>query len=413
MRAFVGLVAIVLATAAAGAAALIVLPAPSKGLALAAIVASERSAFVMTAGVIALLLVIVGLGPTSRSAAAVTALFALGAMAVSALPLIQAHQVAESRGVELDLAAYLRARIDTEGPGRPDRSITYATVGGHAGVGPGGGEVASKDGPPLQLDVYLPPKRPQAPGRALLVVHGGFWAAGRRGEAALESRRLADAGITVFDADYRIAPQPNWRTAVGDVKCAIGWIKSHPVSDDWNIDPAKMAVLGRSAGGHLALMAAYTDDDSDLPPSCPTNDSSVEAVIALYAPTDLTWAYANPSNPRAADSRARMRGFLDGTPDTVPDRYRALSPVRRVTPNAPRTLLVQGGRDQLVDPEHLDLLADRLHEAGVGCETLLIPYAQHAFDFVVGGFSSQLLEHTILEFLNPAPVGLAESHDAR
>ena len=68
---------------------------------------------------------------------------------------------------------------------------------------------------------------PATPSRPLLVIHGGFWAAGQRGEASLASRRLADLGFTVFDVEYRIAPQPNWQTAVGDVKCAIGWVKQH------------------------------------------------------------------------------------------------------------------------------------------------------------------------------------------
>ena len=86
----------------------------------------------------------------------------------------------------------------------------------------------------LSLDVYLPSPRPATPSRPLLVVHGGFWAAGQRGEASLASRRLADLGFTVFDVEYRIAPQPNWQTALGDVKCAIGWVKQH--ADDRRLE---------------------------------------------------------------------------------------------------------------------------------------------------------------------------------
>jgi acetyl esterase/lipase len=231
------------------------------------------------------------------------------------------------------------------------------------------------------------------------VIHGGFWSAGQHGEAALASRRLAELGFTVFDLDYRIAPQPNWQSAVADVKCAIGWIKSHPSTPDWNVDPAKLALLGRSAGGHLALTAAYTAQERDLPPSCPAKDTTVEAVIALYAPTDLLRGYENPGNPRAADSPARLRAFLGGPPETQADRYRALSPAFRVTSAAPRTLLVQGGRDQFVRPEQMDRLVAELRAHAVAFDTLAIPYAQHAFDFVVGGFSSQILEAALREFL--------------
>jgi acetyl esterase/lipase len=83
------------------------------------------------------------------------------------------------------------------------------------------------NGTPLALDVYLPRERPTTPGRRVLVIHGGFWAAGEKGEATLQSRRLADLGFTVFDVQYRISPQPNWQTATGDVNCAIGWVKQH------------------------------------------------------------------------------------------------------------------------------------------------------------------------------------------
>ena len=382
MRSLALWLGVVLSAAAAGAAGLIFLPAPSRSLALAAIVASERSAFIAAAGVVALVLAFVGLGTGSRAAFPVATVLALLAIAGGVTPLFQARQLARARGVPLDLGRYLTARIDSDGHGRPDKTVTYTNVDR-----------------PLALDVYLPGPRPASPSRPLLVVHGGFWSAGSNGEATLASRRLAELGFTVFDLDYRIAPQPNWQTAVGDVKCAIGWIKSHARTDDWNVDPAKLALLGRSAGGHLALVAAYTAKETDLPPSCPAKNTTVDAVIALYPPTDLPWAYENPGNLRAADSPERMRAFLGGPPEAIGDRYRALSPAFRVTSRAPRTLLVHGSRDQFVPSEQMDRLVAPLRAQAVEFDTLRIPYAQHAFDFVLGGFSSQILEAAMLEFL--------------
>jgi acetyl esterase/lipase len=387
VRTILRMLGLLLAVGAAAAAALIVLPAPTKLLAMAAIVASERSAFIVAAAVVALGMALVLRGVESPFVAALTALLAVSAIALGMIPILQARQLAAARDVPLDFKRYLHAKIDSEGPGQPDRTVPYATV----------------DGKVLSLDVYLPRPRPATPSRALLVVHGGFWTAGQRGEASLASQHLADIGFTVFDADYRLAPQPNWQSAVGDVKCAIGWIKQHASSPEWNVDPTKLTLLGRSAGGHLALMAAYTAEASDLPPSCgapdAAADTSVESVVALYAPTDLARAYAHPANLHATDSPARLRAFLGDAPEREPARYQALSPTERVTPKAPRTLLVQGGRDQFVRAEQMDLLGDKLTAAGVAHETLLLPYAQHAFDFVPGSFSSQLLEATLRRFL--------------
>jgi acetyl esterase/lipase len=379
---------LLLAAASAAAASLIVAPAPSTALALGAIVASEKSGWIAVAALLALLMALGQLRFGQRGAVIPTlaALLAAAALAPALIPIVQATVLARARGVKLDWAQALRAPIDTAGPGRPNLTVPYTTV---------------PDGRTLSLDVYLPPARaptPSRPSRPILVVHGGFWSAGQRGEAPLASRRLADLGFTVFDVEYRLAPQPNWQTALGDVKCAIGWVKQHASTPDWNVDPSKLALLGRSAGGHLALMAAYAPGDPALPASCPVGDTSVDAVIALYAPTDLIWGYEHPSNPRAADSRARTRNFLGGAPDTEGDRYRALSPVERVTPAAPRTLLAHGGRDQFLDHAHMDLLEAKLAAAGVPHETLFIPWAQHAFDFG-GGPSNQLLEPTLLRFL--------------
>ena len=71
-----------------------------------------------------------------------------------------------------------------------------------------------------------------------------------------------------------------------------------------------------------------------------------------------------------------------------------------MTAAAPRTLLVQGGRDQFVPPEQMDWLAARLAALGVPHDTLLVPWAQHAFDFVPGSFGSQILEATVRQFLD-------------
>ena len=128
MRWLALMLAVILSTAAAGAAGLIVLPAPSKALALAAIVASERSAFIVAAGLAALVLALFGLGAGNRAAFGLATLLALVAIAIGVLPLIQARQLAETRGVSLDLGRYLAARVDTEGPGQPDKKLTEETA---------------------------------------------------------------------------------------------------------------------------------------------------------------------------------------------------------------------------------------------------------------------------------------------
>ena len=102
------------------------------------------------------------------------------------------------------------------------------------------------------------------------------------------------------------------------------------------------------------------------------------------------------------DTRARVGNFLGGPLPDIPDRYRRLSPTSRATPAAPPTLLIQGGHDQFVSVAHAERLAARLRELGVPHEVLIIPYAEHGFDFISGGLGQQLAEHAVLQFLRAA-----------
>lgn len=389
------LLGVVLAAASAASAALIVLPAPSNQLAMAAILAGEKSFAIIVTALVASILAFVGSRPgASRGLAALAVLLSLAAIVLGLSPAAQALRLASERRVDLDFGRYLHSRIDTLGPlpapGVASKTVTYATV----------------DGAALGLDVYLPgpsPSGAKGPTPAVLIVHGGGWSAGEKGDASLFSQFLAGHGYTVFDVQYRLAPQPNWKTAAGDVRCAVGWVKQHASGPDWNVDPKQVTLLGRSAGGHLALLTAYTPGDPKLPPSCDAPDTTVESVIDYYGPTDLAWGYEHPANPRAYDIQGKVVAFTGGTPGTAAELYRLLSPAARAMAGAPRTLIVHGGRDQLVAFHHGELLADRLRELNVPCETLFIPFAQHGFDFVFGGFSEQIAEQVVLRFLADRP----------
>ena len=369
--------------AAALTALVVVAPAPRRWVAFLAVVVCEKSFLVALAAVAGL----VGTWWFSRGRSQnwrwLALLFAAPAVLISFYPFAQAAWLSASRDVNVDLGRFLLSRIDT-GPAAPDQTLTYATAGGQ----------------PLALDVYRPPSaKPGQPVPAVIVVHGGGWSGGDKGETSLNSRWLSQQGFAVFDIQYRTKPQPNWKTATGDVKCAVGWVKASAGRAGVTIDPARITLLGRSAGGHLALLAGYAADDPALPPSCPVKDVRVGAVVAYYAPTDLVWGFGRPANIRVYDTTARLRDFLGGTPETAADAFRQASIVNRVTRKSPRTLLIHGGRDQFVAVQHVERLLPHLKAAGVPHETVLIPYGQHGFDYVAGGLGGQIVESSLLAFL--------------
>jgi acetyl esterase/lipase len=371
---------IVLTLAAAACAALVIVPAPMKRVAFLTIFVDEKT-FVL-AGV-ALLAALLARWSGARAWIVVQAVLAIAIVVVAAVPPAQAMRLAIRDHVALDFPAYFGARVD-DGTPQPSQTLVYATVDGH----------------PLALDVYRPSG--VAAGKrvpAVIIVHGGGWSADDKGGAPLASARLAAQGFAVFDIQYRIEPQPNWRTATGDVKCAIGWVKRHALHAGVDVDPARVSLLGRSAGAHLVLLAAYTPDDPALPPSCDAGDTHVASVISIYGPTDLAYAWAHPTNPRVFDTHVRLGNFMGGSPAELPERYRLMSPTSRATASAPPTLLIQGGQDQFVSVAHAGLLATRLEQLGVPHRVLIVPYAQHGFDFISGGLGAQLAENATLRFL--------------
>lgn len=380
----------------------IIVPAPLYAVWLLSVAASEWSLGLCALGLFGVLYGLVAhtLGGRRRISRVSIVCGAL-AIACALAPPLSALRTANRHDVRLSLSQYvLGARDETNEPrsGSPDfTTYTFAVT----------------DGVTLRLDAYLPPAGVRSNGAGLIVVHGGSWNAGERNDFPQWNRWLARQGFAVFDIDYRISPQPNWQTATGDVKCAVMWIKHHAA--EFRINADNLALLGRSAGGHLALLAAYTVGDARLPPNCTANptsveegtasgatDASVRAVVSFYAPTDLLWAYHNPANQLVIDGPLVLRRFVGGSPDEseiVRERFRLASPVAHVNAQTPPTLLVHGGRDQLVRRENMNRLAERLEHAGVAHDTISISYAQHGFDYNFNGWGAQIVKPVMLEFL--------------
>jgi acetyl esterase/lipase len=260
----------------------------------------------------------------------------------------------------------------------PDATETYATV-------------ESQD---LKVDVYLPAES-ASPAPAVVYVHGGGWSGGTRFESAPWQQWLADQGYAVFSIDYRLAPPPRWQDAVGDVKCALGWVRAN--AGTYGADAASVSLIGDSAGGQLSLMAAYTAGDPEFAPSCDVEEAPVASVSSWFAPTDLTTLTAASDMPDSAEGY--LRDYLGAALEEEPGRYESASPLTHVRDGLPPTMIVQGGADRLVPASQGDALADALTAAGVPVTALDLPWAHHGFTGRWGGWGSQGLRPAALEFL--------------
>lgn len=243
--------------------------------------------------------------------------------------------------------------------------------------------------PGLLADLYRAPGSDPHP--FVVVVHGGGWRHGDKGDAPHISRALAAAGVSVVDVRYRLAPFP---AGIADVKCMLGAVRARAA--ELGVDPARAALLGRSAGAQIALVAAYSDDT--VAPSCPVADHTpVKAVASIYGPTDMAWAHDHPYFPDVVDGTASIEIYLGGPPSTSPEAYRLATPQTWVAGAVP-TLLVHGTGERCVRPDNATKLASALEGRGVDVRVLLVPFADHGFDVRPGGFGDQLTEPALLEF---------------
>ena len=232
------------------------------------------------------------------------------------------------------------------------------------------------DGDSLYLDLYQREDAPR-PQPIVVVIHGGSWNSGDSTQLAWLNSYLAARGLTVAAINYRLAPRHIFPAQRDDALAALAWLKEN--ASRLGLDASRVAFLGRSAGGQLALLAAYT-----------AHDPAVRAAVALYAPSDLNWSWEHPTNPLVLDTPKTLREYLGGTPAEVKAQFDAASAIDFIAPGSPMTLLIHGTRDELVLVEQSRRVERRLAEESVPHVLLELPWATHGCDANPAGPGGQI-----------------------
>ena len=177
----------------------------------------------------------------------------------------------------------------------------------------------------LELDLDRREAAPE-PRPIVVAVHGGSWQRGDSSQLPAINRCLAARGYGVAAINDRLAPQHVFPAARDDVVAAVRYLQSHAA--ELGLDADRVVLLGRSAGGQLALSAAYG-----------MADPAVRGVVALYAPSDMNWSWENAGRTRptgwcwtarrrsATTSAARRRRSRSSS--TKPRRSASSAPARR------------------------------------------------------------------------------------
>jgi acetyl esterase len=252
----------------------------------------------------------------------------------------------------------------------------------------------------LTAEVYaVPAGGPTPPRAALVFVHGGGWTAGSPLNHREHSRYFAARGMVVFNLSYRLIPSSGTGIdlfdQVGDIRSALRWVRTHAAA--LGVDPARVAIAGESAGGHLAACASFIDAFDD-PSENPAVSAKPDLALLLNPITDL------PRIPWYADSAARVGEKplpVEDTPianplDETIHPARRLSPLFYATrPGQPPALFVHGDADGVVPFAQSKSLHDALIAAGHESELVALPGTDHAF-FIPGYGSKHDITTTLL-----------------
>lgn len=238
----------------------------------------------------------------------------------------------------------------------------------------------------LPMDFYRATGR-TAPAPCVVMIHGGGWDNGDRGQLPEVNHHLAQRGYAVAAVSYRLAPATRWPGQAEDVRAAISYLKANAA--ELGIDPTRLVLMGRSAGGQIATAVAYGYPDP-----------AVRGAVSFYGPHDQVFAWGFSREDDILNAVKLLRQYLGGSPEQAAETYRSASAYLFATKtNAVPTLLVHGEMDSMVWSKQSERLHAKLDELGVPNALVSLPWATHACDFNPRGPSGQLSWYALEWFL--------------
>ncbi|HEY6167035.1 MAG TPA: alpha/beta hydrolase [Verrucomicrobiae bacterium] len=239
------------------------------------------------------------------------------------------------------------------------RDLEYARVGEHA----------------LKLDLRLPANS-RNPAPLLIYIHGGAWRSGSKTEVPVSG--LLEKGFAIASVDYRLTPIAPFPANVHDIKASIRFLRAN--AGEFGCDPKRFAIVGSSAGGHLAALVGVSNGHTELEGAVGAHrgvSSDVQAIVSFFGAANLQ-SILGQSTPRGLSVRVpALQLLLDGQPDEKPALARLASPVAHVDALDPPLLLIHGDADPQMPLEQSRELHAAYQTAKCPVEFVVLPGSGH------------------------------------
>ena len=243
----------------------------------------------------------------------------------------------------------------------------------------------------LSLDVYAPAGQATGLRPAVILIHGGGWAALSKSTMRGMGQFLARSGFVAFAVDYRLVQgaENRWPAQLDDVQHAVRWVRAHAAQ--YSVNPARVGAFGHSAGGQLAALLGMEETRDNSDPALAPYSSRVQAVVDVSGPSDLTRDHDAAS--------AFLTSFLGTTYADHPEVWQSASPALRAAKGDAPFLILHGTEDQEVPIAQSEELYEKLQAVGVpvsfikvnDVHTFHTPEARHELAVETEGFFNRYL----------------------
>jgi len=246
----------------------------------------------------------------------------------------------------------------------------------------------------LHLDIFYPVDSSKTyPG--VLIIHGGGWNSGDHSLLIPLAQKVAGEGYVTVTIEYRLSPEARYPAAVFDIKSAIRWLRTN--SERYFVDTSRIAVLGTSAGGHLAALTGVTNGMKKFEQRTDNQkfSSDVQAIIDIDGILDFTDPAESGKDTNATNPSVGKL-WLGFTYEENPEIWIEASPLTYVNKKTPPISFINSsfarfhaGRDEAIEI---------LNKYNIYYEVHTLPEAPHSF-WLFHPWFEQTCEYT-LEFLN-------------
>jgi acetyl esterase/lipase len=245
------------------------------------------------------------------------------------------------------------------------------------------------------LDIYLPEKGNDFP--LLIWVHGGAWMKNDKyadmGYMTETIKSIVASGYALASIDYRHSTTAKFPAQIQDCNQAIEFL--HNNASKYKLNNKKFALIGFSAGGHLASLLGLSNNNNiaSFYPNEKKSSFTIRAVLDFYGPSNFLLFFGD-AKPEATDNPVSI--LLGSSPLVRPDISNFASPFTYVDKDDPPFFIVHGEKDNEVPPAQSYLLQSYLNLAGVANELTIVKDAPHYGT----AFDNEALRKKLLEFLS-------------